>query len=260
MALHRLLGHDQRRGDLDWSDMPCASRARTSFSRGSDPRRAATGRREKRRPVNSAIRRRVTDGASNASPAATIRTARTNSAPPASLRRNPLAPAGERVVDVLVEVERGQHQHPRRRRAELFDEPRGRGDAVQHRHPDVHHDDIGSMHPRRPAPRGRRLPSPPPRCQRGRADQCGQTIPGKPLVVGHHRTIYARPPLPNWLTGKCAATANRASASGPADTLPPTASTRSRIPRKPHPATPTRPRSVHGTGLPTRSNNSAGPR
>ena len=76
-------------------DRPRAMSRSTSVSRlgeraepGGDGRDVAPGRR-----VKSAISRRVTDGASSASPAATTRTACTSSAAVASLSRKPLAPA-----------------------------------------------------------------------------------------------------------------------------------------------------------------------
>jgi len=46
----------------------------------------------------------------------------------------------ERAVDVLVEVERREHEHPGR--ILLLEQEAGRGDPVQLRHPYVHQDDI----------------------------------------------------------------------------------------------------------------------
>jgi hypothetical protein len=81
-------------------DMPRAMSASTSSSRGvswaspgcwSDSGGEPASRDGWR--AKSAISRRVTDGASSASPAATTRTACTSSAAGASLSRKPLAPA-----------------------------------------------------------------------------------------------------------------------------------------------------------------------
>jgi hypothetical protein len=60
-------------------------------------------------PVNAAMSRRVTFGASSASPAAMTRMAACRSAGGVSLSRNPLAPAVSS-VDIL-RSERRQHQH-----------------------------------------------------------------------------------------------------------------------------------------------------
>ena len=57
---------------------------------------------------------RVTDGESIGSPSATVRIAATISAGGVSLSRNPSAPAASAAEDVLVGVERGQHDDPRR--------------------------------------------------------------------------------------------------------------------------------------------------
>jgi hypothetical protein len=65
------------------------------------------------------------------------------------------SPCGERVVDVLVEVERRQDQHARR--AAVGDLARG-GDPVELGHADVHEHDVGREAPGavdRLAPRGR---------------------------------------------------------------------------------------------------------
>ena len=69
-------------------------RTRTSRSRAvSTSIRADTARAGTARLAKSAMSRRVTDGASSASPPATTRTARTSSSAGASLSRKPLAPA-----------------------------------------------------------------------------------------------------------------------------------------------------------------------
>ena len=84
------------------------------------------------------------DGAMTASPACTVRIAASISSGGASLSRNPLAPARMAASDVLVEVERGQHDDAaapgRRGRAVSW---RGRREPVQRRHPHVHEHDVG---------------------------------------------------------------------------------------------------------------------
>jgi hypothetical protein len=52
------------------------------------------------------------------------------------LSRNPLTPGAQRVVDVLVEVERGQHEHPGAQAGQP--DPAGGLDAVHSRHAHVH--------------------------------------------------------------------------------------------------------------------------
>ena len=116
------------------------------------------GRRTKR-----STSRRVTAGASSASPAATVRTASARRAGDASLSRKPAGAGAERLVHVLVQVEGGQHQD--RRRQPVLREAPGGLDAVDDRHPDVH-DAPRRGAPAGPArpPRRRRRPPPPPRC------------------------------------------------------------------------------------------------
>src|SRR4029453_10008467 len=76
-------------------DSPAPARAMTSRSRSVRAARSTrAGRLARRRAAaNSAISRRVTLGASRASPSATTRTARSSSAGSVFLSRNPLAPA-----------------------------------------------------------------------------------------------------------------------------------------------------------------------
>jgi len=63
-----------------------------AFPRGELPHLAGVGGRGSGRVANSRTTRRVTDGDSSASPAATSRIARSSSAGLVSLMRNPLAP------------------------------------------------------------------------------------------------------------------------------------------------------------------------
>ena len=92
------------------------------------------------RRENSSISLRVTDGANSDPPVAMTRIAETSCSSGASLRRKPLAPALSAPVDVLVEVERRQHEDARARLGEHH--LARRLDPVEHRHADVHQDDI----------------------------------------------------------------------------------------------------------------------
>jgi len=75
-------------------DSPPAISRSTSVSRCvSESSACGTGRFARGRRAKSAMSRRVMDGASSPSPAATTRTAFTSSAAVASLSRKPLAPA-----------------------------------------------------------------------------------------------------------------------------------------------------------------------
>ena len=65
------------------------------------------------RRTNSSISRRVIDGASSASPAATTWIAVDELLRRGVLEQEAARAGAQRLVDVLVEVERGQHQHPR---------------------------------------------------------------------------------------------------------------------------------------------------
>jgi hypothetical protein len=84
-----------RRAAISGFDRPSATRRRTCVSRGvrvaSAPVAGASALG--RRRVNSLIRRRVTAGASRASPAAITRTASNSRSAVTSLSRKPLAPA-----------------------------------------------------------------------------------------------------------------------------------------------------------------------
>jgi len=57
------------------------------------------------------------------------------------LEQEPARAGPQRAEHVLVEIERGQDQHPRRRPADR--DPPGGLDAVQHRHADVHEHHVG---------------------------------------------------------------------------------------------------------------------
>ena len=63
------------------------------------------------------------------------------------LEQESAGPGAQRLDDVLVGVERRQDQDVRVRRDAVADDPAGRLDAVEDRHPDVHDDDIGAEAP-----------------------------------------------------------------------------------------------------------------
>jgi hypothetical protein len=62
------------------------------------------------------------------------------------LEQEPAGPRAQRLVHVVVQVERGEDEYlgPVPERAE---QPAGRREAVQHRHPDVHEHDVGVERP-----------------------------------------------------------------------------------------------------------------
>ena len=78
---------------ISWFDKPRAMHTSTSRSRSVSSSSAAGGGGGSGRRANSSTSLRVTEGASSASPAATTRTAATNSSGGRSFSRNPLAPA-----------------------------------------------------------------------------------------------------------------------------------------------------------------------
>ena len=65
------------------------------------------------------------------------------------LEQEAAGPGPQRLIDVVVEVEGGKHQHPRRVRAGRGAEDlAGRLQPVQHRHPHVHQDNVRVQLPR----------------------------------------------------------------------------------------------------------------
>ena len=117
--------------------------------------------------TNCSISRRVTFGASSASPSATTRTAASSSSGSVSFSRNPLAPARSasntyssrsNVVRMSTRVAAV---------ASSRGDPARRLEAVHLRHADVHEHDVGplALHERR-RPRRRRPPRRRPRCRR----------------------------------------------------------------------------------------------
>ena len=181
--------------------------------------------------ANAASSRTVTFGAISASPAAAACTAWTSSSGPASLSRNPRAPALQRAVHVLVEVERRDHDD-RERVGDVRSGQPSRGlDAVHLGHPDVEQAHVGAQLARpghRLAPVGdlrdhldaraaRRGSSPGP---------CGRSPGRRPRAPGSSSDrprLAAAPRRPS----------SPRSAPGPASRVPPSRVARSVIPTSP---------------------------
>jgi hypothetical protein len=129
-------------------------------------------------------------GSISASPAATLRTATTSCWAAASFSKNPLTPAPERLVNVLVGVERGQDQHLGGRPE--GDDLAGSAQPVQDGHPDVEQRDHGGVladeRDRLRAITGLRQHV---EVRLGFEDQ-PQPLPDQPLVVGDHDGDWQR--------------------------------------------------------------------
>ena len=61
------------------------------------------------------------------------------------LQQEPAGPGPQRLVHVLVEVERRQDHDPGGRQRLVAGDPAGRLEAVHHRHPDVHQHHVGVL-------------------------------------------------------------------------------------------------------------------
>ena len=92
VGLDRLIAHHQLGGDLGVAQPAREQQQDLALARGQLRKLARRGD-ARRRPAKEAITRRVTAGASSASPAATVRIARTSSSGGADFSRNPLVPA-----------------------------------------------------------------------------------------------------------------------------------------------------------------------
>jgi hypothetical protein len=182
----------------------------------------------------------------------------------ASLTRTPLAPA-QRLVDVLVGLERGQDDDLGPAEAVIGRDQPGRGEAVGARHPDVHQDDGRALGP---GQRDRLLA-----VDRlahyldvvRRLEQHPEAGPDQRLVVGQQHPDHrgpARPdsagrpasagsaPRPRLSSGSRAVTRKPPSGRGPASTVPPAAAARSRMPRNPCPGPVPGARSSAGAAAP----------
>ena len=115
VGLDRRVAERRARSAISAFDSPRASSRSTSSSRGvSSSSAAGAARRAAPTRANSSIRRRVTVGASSASPAATARIAVDELLGRRVLEQEAARAGLQRVVDVLVEVEGGEDEHARR--------------------------------------------------------------------------------------------------------------------------------------------------
>ena len=153
------------------------------------------------------------------------------------LEQETAGPGPQRFVHVVVEVERGQHQHPRpllpRRAAQ--DLP-GCLEPVHDRHPHVHEHDVGRQVPGL----GHRVGA-----VGGLAHDLQARLGGEHRgeTLAHHRLVVrdqaARVPRPRAVlhvvspSGSTADTTKPPAGVGPADSDPPSKATRSRIPVRP---------------------------
>src|SRR5262245_14771743 len=144
----------------------------------------------------------------------------------------------QRLVDVLVEIECGEHQHARAGPGVgLGGDPASRLDAIHGRHPDVHEDDIG-MYLAAQANRFGTVRGAAHDVDVGlSAQQRAESGADDLLVVGDEH-------LDRWtgfghdtdsLTGSVASTRNPPPSTGPAESVPPAIAARSRIPCSPCP-------------------------
>ena len=141
------------------------------------------------------------------------------------LEQEPAGARAQRLVDHLVEVERGQHEHPRRRRVSAC-EPTRRLDAVDVGHADVHEHDVrpqlGRERDRSRAVAGLADHR---RCRARRRGSCGSRrapAPGRRRGARGSRACLVRQPRAHREAA--------ARAAGPASSSPPTSATRSRMP------------------------------
>ena len=131
------------------------------------PLGGAAPRSGRLREANSAISRRVTRGDSSASPAGDRPHRPQQVGRLGVLDQEAAGPGAERLEDVLVELEGGQHDHPRCRPGRVGGDPPGRLEPVDARHPDVHQHHVGLQvaRTRSTASLRRRRPRRPPRCR-----------------------------------------------------------------------------------------------
>ena len=146
----------------------------------------------------------------------------------------------QRLIHVVVEVEGGEHQHPRPGRAGCVAEDlAGRLQAVHDRHSHVHQNDVGPQVPRQ-ADRVRAVGGLAHHQQAGLGgEHRGEALPHHRLVVDDQapgdpaaalRAGRGHGVSP---TGSTAETTKPPSGAGPADSEPPSRATRSRIPVSP---------------------------
>ena len=211
------------------SSTSCSRGVRASMRVGG----ATAGRRAK-----SSISRRVTDGASSASPAATTRTACTRILAADVLQQEAAGAGPQRVEHVLVEVERREDDHLHRVVHVGSGDAPGRLDAVAAGHADVHEHDVGAERERATSTASRPSAASPTTARSG----CASTIIVKPLRTSSWSSATttrtgAAPVVPraHGPSGRRARTRNPPPARGPASSVPPSTPTRSRIPTSPSP-------------------------
>ena len=170
-------------------------------------RSAALGARRAARTARS--RASSPRGRAARCPAATVRIAAMSCSGGSSLRTKPLAPALQRLVDVLVEVERREDQDARV--GVGGEDPPRRLEAVELGHADVHEHDgrVGSARPSR-RPRGRCPPRRRPRCPSSPAEQQAEAGADHRLVVGDEDADAHRPRRPR-AAGACSGRSRRRS-------------------------------------------------
>ena len=161
-------------------------------------------------------------GATTASPLAIARIAASSSSGSASLSRKPRRAGSQGGEHVLVEVEGREHEDLR-----LALDQRGRGDAVEARHAHVHQHDVGG----RDRQRLDRLAAVGRLADDGHVglgvDHELEAVADQRLVVGDEDADHD--------AGIAARTSKPPSGRGPASSVPPRGSTRSRIPVSPRP-------------------------
>ena len=125
-------------------DRPRATSSRIARSRSlsAASRESSTGA-SGRVPATCSSSRRVAVGATIASPDATARIAASSSSGCGVLEQEAAGAGAQRGEHVLVEVERRQDDHARRRVAVALDQHPRRRDAVEPGHADVHQHDVG---------------------------------------------------------------------------------------------------------------------
>lgn len=121
---------------ISWFDSPRARSLSTSSSRGVSCWTSGGGSARGDLRANCSISRRVTDGAKIEPPWAATRLVLWCVLDEESARACP-----QRLIDVLVEVEGGQHDHTRRRFRAVQDSTRGL-ETVKAWHTDVHENDV----------------------------------------------------------------------------------------------------------------------
>ena len=131
-------------------ESPRATSLKTSSSRAvSSSRPGGASGMAGATSANSSIRRRVIDGREQRLAAGDDADARGELLGRDVLEQEAAGARAQRLVDVLVEVEGGEHQHARRRVVlARVDDAAGRLDAVELGHADVHQHDVGLQPPR----------------------------------------------------------------------------------------------------------------